>query len=393
MYEKKLLCFVMAIILTFSLVACDTGKNENSSPLDSLEPINTATGVSPTGEQNALSAPTTAELLGFEGGNIGAGGLVCSGKDGYIYYRSESDGWKLYKAKPDGSGKTKLSNHVPECINVLAGWVYFCDFTDDFSIYKVRTDGADETKLVDGYCNNLYVAESGMYFDMRDRNNSPQIYHADLNGKNMTRLVPDAYLMYYYKGKIYLGPGQLGVYDIKTGTEKVLIETYVHNVSVDDSGIYFWAVDKGEFHRLDLDGGNDTVILRGGDFFNYSGGNLYYAGISENKKGPYHTINCLNIATNKTVILLEEANEYFNAHGEWIGVTFKQFYEHPETINPELFKQNEQGGAFVGYNESVGYVYVAGEYLYTRASLRESILVNGKLDCIARLDGGVTIWD
>jgi hypothetical protein len=393
MYKKISCCLLMAIILTFSLVACNMGKNENSSSIDSFEPINTATDVLLTDEQNTLSSLTTSELLGFQGGNIGAGGLVCRGKDGYIYYRSESDGWKLYKAKPDGSEKTKLSNRVPGCINVLEGWVYFCDFTDDFSIYKVRTVGIDETKLVDGSCDNLYVAESGMYFDMRDRNNSPQIFYADLDGKNMIMLMPDASLMYYYKGKIYMGTGQLGVYDIKTGIEKVLFETYVPNVSVDDSGIYFWATDRGEFHRLDLDGGNDRVIIRGGDYFNYCGGNLYYEGISENKNGPCHTINCLNIATDKTVILMEEANEFFNAHGEWIGVTFKQFNEHPETINSDLLKQNEPGEIFVGYNESVGYVYVAGEYLYMRASLRESILVNGKLDCIARLDGGVTIWD
>ena len=196
--------------------------------------------------------------------------MICDGKDGYIYYRSESDGWKLYKTKPDGSEKTKLSNRVPECIIVLGGWVYFCDFTDSFLVYKVRTGSTGETKLVDGYCNDLYVAESGMYLDMRNSNNSPQIYHADLDGKNMTRLVPDVSLLYYYKykGRIYLGSGQLGVYDIKTGTEKVLTETYVHNVSVDDTGIYFWVADKGEFHRLDSDGGNDTVILHGGDFFN-----------------------------------------------------------------------------------------------------------------------------
>ena len=48
--------------------------------------------------------------------------------------------------------------------------------------------------------------------------------------------------------------------------KKVLAGTYIHNVSVDDSGIYFWAADKGEFHCIDLDGVNDTIILHGGDF-------------------------------------------------------------------------------------------------------------------------------
>ena len=385
MNKKKLILLATAIILAFSLVACDTDKNKNSPP---------ASGPLPNGGRNTPDGPVpTAELLGFEGGNIGAGGLVCGGVDGYIYYRSESDGWKLYKAKPDGSGKTELSDRVPSCINVLAGWVYFCDFKENFSIYKVRTDGTDETKLVDGYCNNLYVAESGIYFDMRDDNNTPQVYRADLDGKNMIKLVPDASLMYYYKGKIYLGTKQLGVYDIETGKEKVLAGTYIHNVSADDSGIYFWAADKGEFHCIDLDGVNDTIILHGGDFFNYCSGNLYYMGIGENKNGPCHTVNRLNLTANETVVLLEEANEYFDARGKWLGITFKQFHEHPETIDPELLKPNEQGEVFVGYSESVGYVYTAGKYLFMRAVLRESLLLNGKLDCIARLDCGFLIWD
>ncbi|NLT95549.1 MAG: DUF5050 domain-containing protein [Clostridia bacterium] len=134
MYKKISCRLLMVIILTFSLAACNMVQNENSPSIDGFEPINTAQDVLPTDEQNTLGSLTASKLLGFEGGNIGAGGLVCGGKDGYIYYRSESDGWKLYKAKPDGTEKTKLSNRVPGCINVLEGWVYLCDFTDDFSI-------------------------------------------------------------------------------------------------------------------------------------------------------------------------------------------------------------------------------------------------------------------
>ncbi|HOQ38049.1 MAG TPA: hypothetical protein PKW03_10615 [Acetivibrio sp.] len=115
MYKKKLLWIIIAIFFTFLIAACNVGENENSSPVDDLEPINTATGVSPTDDQNAIDAPITAELLGFEGGNIGAGGLVCNGRDSYIYYRSESDGWKLYRAKPDGSEK---KNSVIVCRSI-----------------------------------------------------------------------------------------------------------------------------------------------------------------------------------------------------------------------------------------------------------------------------------
>lgn len=383
---KKIPVFMMVSILVLSFTACSLNDDDSNIPINE-----TTQGEEPfdqTGSSESI------EQLGFEGGNIGAGGLVSSGNDGNIYYRSESDGWKLYKAKPNGSEKTKISDRIPSCINVLGDWVYFLDHHDNFSIYKVRTNGTEETKLTDGYyCNNLYVADSGIYFDMRDEKNASHVYCADLDGRNITLLFPNASLMYYYKGRIYLGSAQLGVYDIETGDEKILSQAYAYNISVDDSGIYYWAADEGEFRHMDLDGTNENVILKGGDFFNYSKGNLYYMGISENQNGPCHVINCLNIASNETTVILEEVNEFFNVHGEFMGITFLQYNENPETIDPELFVPNDNGEIFIGYNESVGYVYTLGGYLFMRGSLRESIIQNGKLDCIARLDGSVTIWD
>ena len=399
---KKVYTLIIAAILVVSFTACSNNSIDNiqSGDKDSAPPVKNE--LSNGNEQTTQphppepsSAPT--ERLGFLGGNIGAGGLVCAGDDGYIYYRSESEGWRLYRALPDGSNKTKVSDRYASCINVLDGWVYFLDYPEDFPIYKVRTDGTEEIKLVDGYCSNLYVAESGIYFDKRDENNVPYIYRADLDGSNLTMLFPEeASLMYYFKGRIYLGAGQLGVLDIDTSEEKILADTYIYNVTVDGTGIYFWAVDNGEFHRMDLDGSNDSIIVRGGDFFNYAGGNLYYMGISENANGPCHVINRLNVETGENVTLYEELNEYFDAHGNLVGVTFRQFdygdYDH------DLFEYNDQGeqvlkGGGSYYNETVGYVYVAGQYLFMRAALRESLVAKGEFDCIAWLTDGMAIWD
>jgi len=339
------------------------------------------------------AAPESIERLGYEGGNVGAGGLVCGGDDGYIYYRSESDSWKLYKAKPDGSSKTKVSDRVIEGINVLDGWVYFIDHFDGNSIYKVRTDGTEEIKLVDGWCYDLYAAESGLYFDKRDENNHSQVCRADLDGENFTMLVSDMTVAYYYKGNIYYKNSQeLGVYDITAKSGKSLVKGETYNVSVDDSGIYYWAVDKEEFHRMDLNGDMDSIIQKGGDYFNYHQGNLYYMGISSNKNGPCHVINRLDLSNNETTLLLEEANEYFDTHGNWLGITFRQWLEHPETVDPSMIDEKD-GGLKNGFNESVGYVYAVGEHLYMRAALRESLLITGKVDCIARLDEDVIIWD
>ncbi len=373
-----------ATLLSLILIlSCLAGCTPNTLPEASITP----------GVPDVSDPAVQTERVGFEGGNIGAGGLVCGGDDGYVYYRSESDGWKLYKARPDGSSKTRISNSIAEDINVLDGWIYYIDHLDNNSICKIQTDGTEETKLTEGYCGNLYVAESGMYFDKRDKNNVPQIYRADLDGGNQKLLVPNMSVAYYYMGKVYYcNVRELGVYDIAANSKRTLIKTYTYNVSVDESGIYYLDADKNEVYHMDLDGDTVRVVLQGGDFVNYSSGNLYYMGISSNENGPCHVVNCLNLATNETTQLIEEANEFFDRDGNWLGITFKQWQEHPETIDPSLIDERD-GGLKNGLNESVGYVYVAGEHLYMRATLRNSIIETGKADCIARLDDGVTIWD
>jgi len=230
-----------------------------------------------------------------------------------------------------------------------------------------------------------------MYFDKRDEKNAS--HRADLNGENITLLVPDRTVVYYYMGNVYYNnPQELGVYNIAEKTKKTLVKGRTYNVSVDDSGIYYWAVDKSEFHHIDLTGDTDRVLLKGGDFFNYSKGALYYMGISSNNNGPCHVINRLNLVNNETTLLIEEANEYFDSHGNWLNLTFRQWAEHPETVDPSLIDEKD-GGLKNGLNEAVGYVYVVGEHLYMRATLRDSIVQTGKADCIACLDDGVTIWD
>ena len=396
---KKTIAFIMALIFAISLCGCasdiDSGADvtsEPTPPVESAQPSDSA--VMPTDDMALPEKP--AERLGFSGGNIGAFGLICGGEDGYIYYRSEAD-WRIWRALPDGSEKMKICDRVADHINVLDGWIYFVSHSDGNAIFRVRTDGTDEARLVEGYCGNLYAAESGIYFDIRDENNVAQIYHVQLDGSELTKLIPDSYIAYYYGGRIYTrGATQFdfGVYDVVTDEYSLLAQTYVHNVSVDDSGIYYWAVDKSEFHVIDADG-NDTVVLKGGDYFNYTDGNLYYVGYGENANGLCHVVNRLNIATGEIVTLYEELNEFFDAHGELLGVTFEQM--NIGDYDPDIFEDTPYGKALKGggnfFNEAVGYVYVVGEHLFMRAGLRESMLQTGELDCTVRLDGGLVIWD
>ena len=198
--------------------------------------------------KKTASAGKTTENLGFIGGNIAAGGLMAGDRDGWVYYRSEADGWKLYKAKLDGTGKTLLSDDCPCYINVLDGWIYYANYRDGFSLYRIRIDGTERHKLIDGYCWNLYVTDGGMYFDMRDKNNSAQVYQMELDGSALELLVADMQVAAYYEGVLYCrSTNNLCAYNVQTGIMSLVCEKYTYNVCADETGVYYWAVDENTF--------------------------------------------------------------------------------------------------------------------------------------------------
>lgn len=340
------------------------------------------------GDKRESNGAVRPEKLGFEGGNLNAGGLMCGDGNGWVYYRSESDYWCLYKAKFDGSGKIKLSDGCPQNIDVLDGWVYYSNFRDGFSIYRVLVNGKEETKLVDGYCSNLYVAESGLYFDMRDEHNSAQIYHANLDGSEMKLIIPDMKLCYYYDGIVYCSNTQkMCAYDLETGTLSVICEEYTYNVSVNDSGIYFWDVNNDCFCRIDGDGSTE-VIVSGGDFYNLTGSKLYYTGYrGVSSKSP--CIYCVDVETKESERVLSLSDQYFDIDGNLLGLTVDM--QITEIVDESLF---DDEGQFIGYSENCSYTYAIEDLAFARGSLRKSIFETSKLDCLILLDGGDgVVWD
>jgi hypothetical protein len=98
----------------------------------------------------------------------------------------------------DGSHKVKLSDDVPCAINVLGGWVYYANYRDGFSLYRIRTDGTGRQLLKAWYCQGVYVAGDAVFYGVRDAQDVPTVYRMNLDGSGDTRLIPDAWLMYWY---------------------------------------------------------------------------------------------------------------------------------------------------------------------------------------------------
>ena len=342
-------------------------------------------------KNNSVVQTVTSEKCGFENGNLSAGGLMCGDKNGWVYYRSEADHWNLYKAKIDGTEKTKICDDTPAYINVLDEWIYYCNYNDGFSIYRIRTDGNNREKLLDGYCGNLHVTSEKLYFDLRNENNAPQIYSADLDGSNKKLLVENLSVAAYYDGILY-GRDTENLYAVNsvTDTMETIFAGYTHNVAADDNGIYFWAVDDGTFCRID-NNGNKTVLHSGGDFFTYADGELYYWSYG-GENFDYDCIYCLDTLSGQTKTVLSLSPQYFDAEGNDLGITIRELRDG--VVTPDESMIDPTDGAFKGFCESANYTYVIDGCVFSRGTMRNSLLQTGKLDCwIQCNDAEGNVWD
>ena len=382
---KKVIVLAMIILVTLS------GCSKNNPSLltddsDTTQPI-----LNDVSSDSQLNSVESKERYGFENGNLAAGGLMCGDENGWVYYRSEADHWNLYKAKIDGTEKTKICDDTPAYINVLDDWIYYSNFNDGFSIYRIRTDGNNREKLIDGYCGNLHVTSEKLYFDLRNENNAPQIYSADFDGSNKNLIAENLYVAAYYDGILYCRDTKsLYAVNAVTGTTDKIFVGYTHNIAVDDSGIYFWAVDDGTFCRID-NNGNKTVLHSGGDFFTYADVELYYWSYG-GENFDYDCIYCLDTVSNQTKTVLSLSPQYFDAAGNDLGITIRDLRDG--VVTPDESMINPQDGVFKGFCESVDYTYVIDGCAFSRGAMRDSLLQTGKLDCwIQCNDAEGNVWD
>lgn len=312
---------------------------------------------------------------GFSGCNINAGGGLMGGDGrGNVYYRSEADNWHLYKARLDGSHKVKLCDDVPCEINVLGGWVYYANYRDGFSLYRIRTDGTGRQLLKAGYCRGVYVAGDTVYYDVRNAQNVPAVHRMNLDGSGDTELIPDAWLMYWYDDCLYYLGDRLYLwkYDLATETRTQLSSVYSEYVTVDATGVYYFAPDESKLYRTSQDGTDTVVILSGGDHYNVEGGAVCYM-----KYGGAYDFYRYDLADGTETQLTSFLPGYFDAKGTPI--------EDVEDLSPESPVFQEAGTSLC----------ILEGHCFLRGTLRESLLTNGRADCLLRAEpGGVmTVWD
>ena len=384
---------VILVVLVGLLTGCSRvpAKNEESyNETDgSCLSCDTVSQTEITTEETENPPVQQTERYGFVGGNIAAGGFFAGDGAGTIYFRSEADRWALCAVKVDGTGRRKLCDDMPCLINVLDGWVYFSNASDGFSIYRIRDDGTQKEKLIDGYCCNLHVTSEGMYYDKRDETNKSHAYHAALDGTDEVLLVPNMNVAAYHSGILYCRTvRELATYDLMTGVLESVCSLYTHNVYADKSGVYYWAVDKNEFHHVDRETKQTTVLYgnAGGNYYNFANGNIYVT----KSVACRCIVDMVDAETRQTKMIAEFSDSLFDYNGNTLDISAFDYYTGNAEPDPSLVGPD---GIYNVVSEDITYIYAVEGLLIGRGQLPSNVSETGRIDCLIELtDGTYRPW-
>ncbi len=226
------------------------------------------------------------ERYGSTSGNVVNGGLMGGDAD-WVFYRSESDHWRLYKARHDGTDRQKVCDDIPAYINVLGGWVYYANFADGLKMYKIKVDGTKRTRLTSCTVHHINVTDATIYYVNGDNTDAehidlPYAMKADGSKNRLISQVRCSELV-YSDGWLYFvssAKGTFPVFRMKPDGQEMtqLNETYSHFVNIQGESVFYWDVDSGRLRRMKTDGSENVALTETSvDHVNASGEWVYYS--------------------------------------------------------------------------------------------------------------------
>lgn len=237
------------------------------------------------------------QVKGNTSGNIINLGYISQDEE-WLYYSNIADESKFYKSKLDGSGEVKLSDDVPNFINIAGDWVYYSNVKDGFKMYKIKKDGTERVRLNNESSFWLQVQGDWIYF-ARSEKSGQKLYKITLDGKNKTKVIND--LIYGF-------------------------------TIVGDWIFYSNESDGHKIYKTNLDGSNAQKLNEDQSFYlNSIDNNIYYQNFSDDKK-----IYKIDLDGKNKVKLNDDQSEYVNASGEWI-------YYINSSDNSKIYKINKDG--------------------------------------------------
>lgn len=104
-------------------------------------------------------------------------------KDGWIYYSSISDDFKLYKISIDGKNKKKISDDSVNYLSIYDDYIYYSNYSYGGYLFKISLDGKDIFQLNETLSEDIqvkgdwifYKTKSGTYKMKGDGSNNQKV--------------------------------------------------------------------------------------------------------------------------------------------------------------------------------------------------------------------------
>lgn len=237
----------------------------------------------------------------------------------FIYYSNIADGSKLYKSKLDGSDETKLSDDIPNYINVVGDWIYYSNVKDGFKIHKIKKDGTERKRLNSESSFWIQVVDEWIYYG-RAENAGEKLYKVKTDGSDKTRITKDLIYGFNVIGDwIYYSneSEEHKIYKVKTNGENAtkINEDQSFNINVVGDYIYYQNYSDGrKIYKIDVNGKNRTKLNNDdSQYINTVGEWIYYSNASDNLK----LYKIKNDGNNRTK-LSDEGTGTMNVIGDYI---------------------------------------------------------------------------
>ena len=327
-----------------------------------------------SGYSTIISAKTLTNIIsqpsiytyGNTSGNLTNGASVVS--DGqYIYYRNSSDGYKLYKSKPDGSLKSKISDTRCGSLNIIGDSIYYTGSYGNEGIYKMKKDGSGKTLIVNSQVVGIAVVNDWIYYLERDPSQSQKndLYKIKFDGTGKTKInfgsgsslvCADLQNIVVVENWVYLSlynklENKEQLFRIKTDgtTAQKVLNIKTRFFSIEGGWIYYSDETYKKVYKTKVDGTSTTVLYTIPDSIyslysvNVSNGYVYFSNYTESKPTEKFGIYKMKTDGSSLVQLLNGSARFLNVAADWI------YFEAP-------------GGSVPTYSNGVFEVIIGGSY-------------------------------
>lgn len=116
------------------------------------------------------------------------------------YYISSDEDQALFKMRPDGSERTKVTDGYIGDFNIVRDWFYYTNSAGH--LWKMRLDGTEKSLVYDGRIDNYIIIDDYLFYIVYE-NFAYNTYRMKLDGSDKQLLVQEGASFSYFDGDYY----------------------------------------------------------------------------------------------------------------------------------------------------------------------------------------------